>query len=125
MSIQESAKIIKAKEEDELYNKALRVLEAIDLLEHEDWRKSSVFYPRREGKYIFWEKMYFRYSAIDRIVRCFVCPKCNRERTIGAHFNDREGLLLTTILEEDCFFCNSDKFESLVIDIIEDNTSYE
>lgn len=123
MSFQNTVKIYKEAKEDELYEKALKVLESIKFLDHEDWRKSSDIYcPRREGKYIHWEEMMFRHSndySFQKvlIVRCFICSKCKCERTIGSAFSDRDGLLHAAILKESCFYCDSDRIESIVQDI--------
>ncbi len=123
MSIQDTIRIIKETKEDELYEKALRIFEAIELQEHEKW--SNVDCPRRQEKYVSWEEMLFRFAHGNWIVRCFICPKCKCERTIGAFFHDRDGLLEAAMLEECCFYCNSDKFESLIIDIIQENIPNE
>lgn len=114
MSIHDTIKDIKRRREDELYQKAFKIFEPIKLEGHEER------IPTREGKYIFWENMLFRISKLSKIVRCFICPKCNTERTLGAVFDDRAGLINAAMQDEDCFYCSSDTLESLVRDIVQE-----
>lgn len=120
MSIHDTIKDIEQDEEDELFIKAVEVFEKIEFKDHEKalWE--------RQGKYITWEGMLFKFTSGSfptrekRLIRCFICPKCNMERTIYAVFDDRAGLINAAMQDEDCFYCNNDTFESMIRDIVQE-----